>query len=110
MNARAAKGKNEEATRIDDAEVLVVGAGPTGLTLAIDLARRGVRAAHQLKGASANISCTALKRVAARIEDLGRERRFEEVAANLAELRRESRRFTEFKEGKSFELLASREG
>jgi len=26
-----------------DAEVLVAGAGPTGLTLALDLARRGVR-------------------------------------------------------------------
>src|SRR6476659_5809829 len=26
-----------------DAEVLIVGAGPTGLTLAIDLGRRGVR-------------------------------------------------------------------
>lgn len=52
MNARAAKGKNEEATRIDDAEVLVVGAGPTGLTLAIDLARRGVRAAVVERGAA----------------------------------------------------------
>ena len=27
-----------------DAQVLIVGAGPTGLTLAIDLGRRGVRA------------------------------------------------------------------
>lgn len=28
---------------MDETEVLVVGAGPTGLTLAIDLAHRGIR-------------------------------------------------------------------
>lgn len=35
-----------------DVEVLIVGAGPTGLTLAVDLARRGVRAAIVERGAS----------------------------------------------------------
>ncbi len=38
--------------RVTDVEVLVVGAGPTGLTLAVDLARRGVRAAVVERGSA----------------------------------------------------------
>src|SRR5580700_10635757 len=34
---------NGKANRVEETQVLIVGAGPVGLTLALDLGRRGVR-------------------------------------------------------------------
>ena len=47
-----------------DTQVLIVGAGPTGLTLAIDLGRRGVRCMviEQKEGASVSSEDGALQR------------------------------------------------
>jgi 2-polyprenyl-6-methoxyphenol hydroxylase-like FAD-dependent oxidoreductase len=43
---------DQRTTGRRDVDVLIVGAGPTGLTLAVDLARRGVRTAVVERGAS----------------------------------------------------------
>jgi 2-polyprenyl-6-methoxyphenol hydroxylase-like FAD-dependent oxidoreductase len=43
---------DQRTTGRRDVDVLIVGAGPTGLTLAVDLARRGVHAAVVERGAS----------------------------------------------------------
>jgi 2-polyprenyl-6-methoxyphenol hydroxylase-like FAD-dependent oxidoreductase len=51
MDVQGTTGRQATKGR-GDVEVLVVGAGPTGLTLAVDLARRGVRAAVVERGAT----------------------------------------------------------
>ncbi|MBV9656948.1 MAG: response regulator [Verrucomicrobia bacterium] len=48
-----------------------------------------VRAAHSIKGAAANFGATDLRKICARIEDLGREGQVSEAGALLPELRAE---------------------
>jgi HPt (histidine-containing phosphotransfer) domain-containing protein len=69
-----------------------------------------VRTAHQLKGASANMSAPGLQRAAAAIEDLGRQNRLGELAAELEQLRHECQRFITYKESNFVSSFGSREG
>jgi HPt (histidine-containing phosphotransfer) domain-containing protein len=58
---------------------------------------RLVRLAHQLKGATGNVSATALHAVMQRLEETGRNRQVDALPAHLDEARQAWDRFKEYK-------------
>lgn len=54
------------------------------------------RVAHRIKGASANVAAHDLRKRAAEIEQLARDRALAEIPAQLVELRGERRRFAQY--------------
>src|SRR5580704_4624284 len=68
--------------RRDDTDVLVVGGGPVGLTLAIDLAKRGVRTLLAERRAAAEPPSVRCNHVSARTMEIFRRLRLADAVRN----------------------------